>query len=66
VTVCTLIVLGKLLEKILRPQQKKLHNKPWFEDESSKLIDQRKQTKLQWLQNPSQVNGDNLQTLRHE
>jgi hypothetical protein len=42
------------------------HNKPWFDDECSKLIDQRKQAKLQWLQNPSQINGDNLQYLRRE
>jgi hypothetical protein len=34
-------------------------HKPRFDDESSKLIDRRKQAKLQWLQNPSQVNGDN-------
>jgi hypothetical protein len=27
------------------------HNKPWCDDECSKLIDQRKQAKLQWLQN---------------
>jgi len=25
------------------------HNKPWFHDECSKLIDQWKQAKLQWL-----------------
>jgi hypothetical protein len=36
------------------------HNKPWFDDECSKIIDQWKQTKLQWLQHPSQINGDNL------
>jgi hypothetical protein len=35
-------------------------HKPWFDDECSKLIDKRKQAKLQWLQNPSQVNGDNM------
>jgi hypothetical protein len=46
--------------------QKLKRNKPWFEDECPKLIDQRKQAKLQWLQNPKQINGDNLQTLRHE
>jgi hypothetical protein len=34
------------------------HNKPWFDDESSKLIDQLKQAKLQWLQNPSQIDRD--------
>jgi hypothetical protein len=42
------------------------HNKPWFDDECSKLIDQRKQAKLRWLQNPSQITGDNIQNLRHE
>jgi hypothetical protein len=42
------------------------HNKPWFDDECSKLVDQWKQAKLQWLQNPNQINGDSLQHLRHE
>jgi len=42
------------------------HEKPWFYNECSKLIGQRKPTKLQWLQNLSQINGDNLQNLRHE
>jgi hypothetical protein len=46
--------------------QKLKHNKPWFDDECSKLIEQRKQAKLQLLQNPSQINGDNLQNCRHE
>jgi hypothetical protein len=46
--------------------QKLKHNKPWFDDECSKLMDQRKQAKLQWLQNLSQINGENLQNLRHE
>jgi hypothetical protein len=32
------------------------HNKTWFDDEYSKLIDQWKQAKLHWLQNPSQIN----------
>jgi hypothetical protein len=39
------------------------HNKPCFDGECSKLIDQQKQAKLQWLQEPSQINGDNLQNL---
>jgi hypothetical protein len=43
--------------------QKLKHNKPWFDNEWSKLIDQ---AKLQWLQNPNQINGDNLQNLRCE
>jgi hypothetical protein len=46
--------------------QKLKHNKPWFDHECSKLIDQRKQAKLQWLQNPNQTNRHNLQNLRHE
>jgi hypothetical protein len=29
-------------------------------------MDQRKQAKLQWLQNPEQTNRDNLQSVRHE
>jgi hypothetical protein len=46
--------------------QKLRHNKPWFDDECSKLIDQQKQAKLQWLQNPNQINDDNLKNLRSE
>jgi hypothetical protein len=46
--------------------QKLKHIKPWFDDEFSKLTDQRKQSKLQWLQNPNQTNRDNLQNLSHE
>jgi hypothetical protein len=46
--------------------QKLKHYKPWFDDECSKLTDQRKQAKLRVLQNPSQINGDNLQNLRCE
>jgi hypothetical protein len=35
-------------------------HKTCFDEECSKLLDQRKQAKLQWLQNPSQINGDDL------
>jgi hypothetical protein len=31
------------------------NNKPWFDDECSKFIAQRKQAKLKWLKNPSQI-----------
>jgi hypothetical protein len=34
--------------------------------ECSKLADQRKQAKLQWLQNPSEANEDNLSDVRLE
>jgi hypothetical protein len=32
----------------------------------SELLDQRKQDKLQWLQDPSEINGDNLNNVRRE
>jgi hypothetical protein len=37
-----------------------LKNKPWFDKGCLKLLDQRRQTKLQWLQDPSEINGENL------
>jgi hypothetical protein len=40
--------------------------KPWFDEGCSKLVDQRKQAKLQWLQDPSEINGDNLNNVQHE
>jgi hypothetical protein len=39
---------------------------PWFDEGCSKLLDQRKQAKLQWLQDPSEINGDNLNNIRRE
>jgi hypothetical protein len=41
-------------------------HKPWFDEECSKLLDQRKQARLQWLQKPSEINGDNLNNIRRE
>jgi hypothetical protein len=41
-------------------------HKPWFDYECSKFIDRRKQAKLQWLQNPSQASGDNMDNVRRE
>jgi hypothetical protein len=41
-------------------------HKPSFDDECLKLTERRKQAKLHWLQNPSQVNGDNMDNVRHE
>jgi hypothetical protein len=40
--------------------------KPWFDDGCSKLLDQRKEAKMQWLQDPSEINGDILNDVRHE
>jgi hypothetical protein len=31
-------------------------HKPWVDEGCSKLLDQRKQAKLQWLQDPSEIN----------
>jgi hypothetical protein len=42
------------------------HRKPWFDKECSKLIDRRKQAKLQWLQDPREANGDILSDVRRE
>jgi hypothetical protein len=41
-------------------------HKPWFDEGCSEVLDQRKQAKLQWLQDPSEINGDNLNNVRHE
>jgi hypothetical protein len=41
-------------------------NKPWFTEGCSKLLDQRKQAKLQWSQDPNEVNGDNQNNIRLE
>jgi hypothetical protein len=73
--VLTLIMLEKVLEKteIIKTSaidnlgyHRLKHNEPWFDDECSNLIDQRKQAKLQWFQNPNQINGENLQNIRRE
>jgi hypothetical protein len=40
--------------------------KSWFDEESLKLVDRRKQAKLKWLQDPSVVNEDNLRNVRRE
>jgi hypothetical protein len=39
---------------------------PWFGEGCSELLNQRKQAKLQWLQDPSEINGDNLKNMRRE
>jgi hypothetical protein len=41
-------------------------HKPWFEESYSKLSDQRKKTELQWLWDPSEINGDNPNNVRCE
>jgi hypothetical protein len=59
-------VFGKRLKKIIKISAKdslgyfQLKHKPWFDEGCPKILDQGKQAKLQWLQDPSEVNGDNL------
>jgi hypothetical protein len=38
-------------------------HRPWFDERCSELLNQRKQAKLQWLQDPSEINGDNLKNV---
>jgi hypothetical protein len=41
-------------------------HKPWIDEGCSKLLNQRKQAKWQWLQDPSEINGVNMNNVRHE
>jgi hypothetical protein len=41
-------------------------HKPWFDEGCSKLVDRRKQAKLQWLQDPSEVNEDKMRNVRRD
>jgi hypothetical protein len=41
-------------------------HKPWFDKGCSKLLDQRKQTKLQLLKDSSEINRDDLNNVRRE
>jgi hypothetical protein len=42
------------------------HHNPWFDKECSKSAVSSKQAKLQWLQDPSELNNDNLSDIRWE
>ena len=46
-------------------QEMKRH-KPWFDEECLGILDQRKQAKMQWLQDPSQSNVDTLNKVRQD
>ncbi len=41
-------------------------HKPWFEEEFLHFLDQRKQAKMQWIQDPSQSKVGNLNNVRLE
>jgi len=38
----------------------------WFDEECLRFLDERKQAKMQWVQDPSQSNVDNLNNVRTE
>jgi dsDNA-specific endonuclease/ATPase MutS2 len=54
----------KMSAKEILGQYELKQNKPWFDEDYSKLLDKRKHAKLQWLQNPSQITGNNLNNVR--
>jgi len=39
-------------------------HKPWFDEECLGFLDQRKQAKMQWVQDPRKSNLDNLNTFK--
>ena len=41
-------------------------HKSWFDEECLGILDQRKQAKVQWIQDPSQSNANNLNIVRWE
>jgi hypothetical protein len=41
-------------------------HKPWFDEECLGISDQRKQAKMQWIQDPSQNNVDNMNNVRRD
>jgi hypothetical protein len=45
-------------------EQKK--HKPWFDKGYSKLLNRKKRAKLQWLQDQTEINGDNLNNILQE
>jgi hypothetical protein len=61
-------VLGKLSERISTFQPKKVcyfelkKHKTWFDEACIK----HRQANLQWLLNPSEINGDTLKNIRRE
>jgi hypothetical protein len=53
------------MKKCLDYYELKQH-KPWFDEGRPKLLDQRKQAKLQWLHDPNEINGDSLNNVGRE
>jgi len=62
--------LGKTFKRISAKESLSLceqkQHKPRFDDECSQFLYQRKQGKMQWLQDPNQSNVDSLNNVRRE
>jgi hypothetical protein len=43
-----------------------MQHKPRFDEECIGILDKRKEAIMQWIQNPSQSNVDNLNNVRHD
>jgi hypothetical protein len=56
----------KILEKESLRYCESNVRKPWSDEECSKLVDRRKQAKLQWLQDTNEANEYNLSDVRRE
>ena len=41
-------------------------HKQWFDEECLGILDQRKQAKMKWIQDPSQSKADNLNNVRRD
>jgi hypothetical protein len=41
-------------------------HKPWFDEGCVGFLDKRKQAKMQWIQDPSRSNADNLNSVRRD
>ena len=41
-------------------------HKPWFDKECVGFLDQKKQAKMQWIQDPNRRNVDNLNNIRRD
>jgi hypothetical protein len=41
-------------------------HKPWFDKKCLGVLDQRKQSKMQWIQDPNQINVDKMNNVRRD
>jgi len=63
--------LRRTLNRILKSKESLVlyemkQHKPWFDEECSQFLDQRKHAKLQWLHDPNQNLVNNLNNVTHE